>query len=166
MQYNRKKNRKLLKPVGSRPGVICDSCKAHKASVENCLPFWPILSALNISSYKLAKLLVQLLKPLATNEFSVKDSFPFAEEIVDQKPDFFMGSLDVDSLSTNIPLKEIIDIYPIDFFKESQTVEGLRKSKFKKVLSRLLKICILFLMEHFINNRWCGHGFSLRPYIS
>ena len=109
---------------------------------------------------------MQLLKPLATNEFSVKDSFPFAEEIVDQKPDFFMGSLDVDSLSTNIPLKEIIDIYPIDFFKESQTVKGLRKSKFKKVLSRLLKICILFLMEHFINNRWCGHGFSLRPYIS
>ena len=89
-----------------------------------------------------------LLKPLATNEFTVKDSFLFAEEIVDQKPDFFMGSLDVDSLFTNIPLKEIIDIYPIELFKESQTVEGLRKSKF---LPRLLKICILFLMEHFIN---------------
>ena len=92
-----------------------------------------------------------LLKPLATNEFTVKDSFLFAEEIVDQKPDFFMGSLDVDLLFTNIPLKEIIDIYPIELFKESQTVEGLRKSKLKKVLSRLLKICILFLMEHFIN---------------
>ena len=67
---------------------------------------------------------MQLLKPLATNEFSVKDSFPFAEEIVDQKPDFFMGSLDVDSLFTNIPLKEIIDIYPIDFLRNLKPLKA------------------------------------------
>ena len=39
------KTRKSLKPVGIRPGVICGSHKVHKASVENCLPFRPILSA-------------------------------------------------------------------------------------------------------------------------
>ena len=26
---------KSLKPVGSRPGVMYSSCKAHKASIEN-----------------------------------------------------------------------------------------------------------------------------------
>ena len=34
----------------------------------------------------------------------------FAEERVDQQPNFFMGSLDVDSLCTSIPLEETIEI--------------------------------------------------------
>ena len=57
------------------------SCKVHRASVENCLPFRTILSVLNTSTYKRAKFLVPVLKPLTTNEFVVKDSFHFAEEI-------------------------------------------------------------------------------------
>ena len=44
------------------------SCKVHKASVGDCPPFRPILSALNTPNYKLAKFLVPTLKPLATNE--------------------------------------------------------------------------------------------------
>ena len=67
-------------------------CKVHTASVGNCPPFRPILSALNTTTYKLAKRLVPILKPLTTNEFSVKDFFHFAEEIVDQQHDLFMGS--------------------------------------------------------------------------
>ena len=104
------KTRKSLKPVGTRPGVMYGSCKVHKASVENCPPFRLILSALNTPTYKLAKFLVPILKPLTTNEFTVKDSFHFAEEIVDQQHDLFMGRLDVDSLFTNIPLEETIEI--------------------------------------------------------
>ena len=57
------------------------SCKVHRASVENCLPFRTILSVLNTSTYKRAKFLVPVLKPLTTNEFVVKDSFHFAEEM-------------------------------------------------------------------------------------
>ena len=33
------KTRKSLKPVGTRPVVMHDSCKVHKASVGNCPPF-------------------------------------------------------------------------------------------------------------------------------
>ena len=55
------KTRKSLKPVGTRPGVMYDSCKVHKASEENCPPFRPILSALNTPTYKLAKFLVPIL---------------------------------------------------------------------------------------------------------
>ena len=50
-------------------------------------------------------------------------SFQFAEKIVDQQLDFFMGSLDVESQFTNIPLEETIEI--------CTTVEGLSKSEFK-----------------------------------
>ena len=51
-----------------------------------------------------------VLKPLTTNKITVKDSFHFSEEIVDQQPDLFMGSLGVDSLFTNIPFEETIEI--------------------------------------------------------
>ena len=128
------KARKSLEPVGTRPGVMYGSSKVHKASVENFPPFGPILLALNTPTYKLAKFLVSILKPLTTNEFTFKDSFHFAEEIVDQQHDFFTGSLDVDSLFTNMPLGETIDICTNEFFKESETVEGLNKTEFKELL--------------------------------
>ena len=89
---------------------MCGSCKVHKTSVENYPRFRPILSALNSPTYKFAKFLAPILKPLTTNEFTVKDSFHFAAEIVDQQPDFFMVTLDVDFLFTNIPLEETIQI--------------------------------------------------------
>ena len=85
------------------------------------------MSALITPTYKLAKFLVPILKPLTTNEFKVKDSFHFAEEIVDQQHDLFMGSLDVNSLFTNIPLEETIEICTNEIFKESETVESLSK---------------------------------------
>ena len=75
-------------------------------------------------TYKLAKFLLPILKPLTTNEFTVEDSFHFAEEIVDQQHDLIMGSLNVDSLFTNIALEETIEICTNELFKES---EGLRK---------------------------------------
>ena len=129
------KTRKSLKPVGTRPGVMYGSCKVHKASVENCPPFRLILSALSTPTYKLAKFLVPILKPLTTNEFAVKDSFYFAEEIVDQQHDLFMGSLDVNSLFTYIPFEETIEICTHELFTESETAEGLIKTEFKEPLS-------------------------------
>ena len=81
------------------------SCKVRKGSVENCPPFRPNLAALNMPTFKLVKFFVLILKSLTKNEFTVKDSFHFAKEIVDQQHNLFMGSLDVDSLFTNIPLE-------------------------------------------------------------
>ena len=114
------------------------SYKVHKASVGNCPPFRPIFSALNTPTYKLAKFLVPILKPLTTNEFTVKDSFHFAEEIVDQQH-LFIGSLDVDSLFTNIPLEETFEICTNELFKESETIESLSKTEFKELLSLATK---------------------------
>ena len=41
------KNKKSLKPVGSRPGVMYGSCKAHKAKGENCPQFVRQLPAID-----------------------------------------------------------------------------------------------------------------------
>ena len=104
------KNSKLLKPVSKRPGAMYGSCKINETRIENYLPFWPIQSALNTSTCEPAEFLVPILRSLTNNEFTVKDSLHFPEEIINQKPDFFMGSLDVDSLFTNITLEETIKI--------------------------------------------------------
>ena len=86
---------KKIKAVGSNPGILYGLCKVHKTVVDVCLPFRPILSAIGTPTYKLAKYLVPKLASITANEFSVKDSFCFAEEIVNQNSNFIMGSLDL-----------------------------------------------------------------------
>ena len=57
-------------------------------NIDNCPPFPPILSALNTPPNKLTKILAPILKSLTSNEYTVKDSFAFAEEIVEQNSEF------------------------------------------------------------------------------
>ena len=117
-----------------------------------CPPFRPILSAVGTPTYKLAKYLVPKLASITANEFSVKDSFCFAEEIVNQNSNFIMGSLDVDSLFTNIPLEETINICCDTLFKETDIYEGYCKSEFKTPLSLASKESY-FLMRFYINKK-------------
>ena len=50
-----------------------------------------------------------------------------------------MGTLDIDSLFTNIPLEETIEICANNLFKNSDIVHGLEKSEFKDLLSLATK---------------------------
>ena len=88
-----------------------------KDILDNCPPFRPILLANNNPTYKLAKFLVPILKSLTNNEYTVKDSFAFAEEVVEQDSECFMGSLNVDSLFTNTHLKRTLTSALIHFLK-------------------------------------------------
>ena len=83
--------------------------------------------------------LVPILKSLTSNEYTVKDSFACAEEIVEQDSEFSMGSLDVDFLFTNIPLEESIDICANTLFENTEKVEALSKIEFKELLSLATK---------------------------
>ena len=62
------------------------------------------------------------------------ETFQFVEEICEQDPTISMGSLDVDSFFTNIPLGETIDICVNQLFESTDTVEGFKKSELKKLL--------------------------------
>ena len=110
-------------------------CKVHKAITEVCPPFRPILSAIGTPSYKLAKFLVPKLSSVTFNEFTVKDFFAFAEEIVHQDSKLFIGSLDVDSLFTNIPLEDTINVCTNLLYNNEDVIEGINKSEFKNLLS-------------------------------
>ena len=129
------KQYKKIKAVGSRPGVLYGLCKVHKAIVDVCPPFRPILSAIVTPTYKIAKFLVPILSCLTINEFIVKDSFSFGKEIVKQDSSFYMGSLDVDSIFTNIPLEETINICTESIYVQNDSVEGLKKSEYTELLS-------------------------------
>ena len=99
---------KNTKPAGSRPDVLYMLGKVYKKTKNGLTPFRSILSAIDIPSYKLSKLLLIFLTPLIQNEYTVTDSFYFTGEICKQDPNLNMASLDVDSLFNNIPLDEII----------------------------------------------------------
>ena len=117
--------KKSLKPVGTTPGIMYGLCKVHKNIIDNCPPFRPILSAINTPTYKLAKFLVPILKSLTSNEYRVKDSLTFVRILLN-KILIFLGSLDVDSFFTNIPLEETIDICTDTLFENTEKV-GLSK---------------------------------------
>ena len=83
--------------------------------------------------------LVSILKSLTSDEYTVKNSFAFAEEIVEQDSELFVGSLDVDSLFVNIALEETIDICTNTIFENTEEVEDLSKIEFKELLSLATK---------------------------
>ena len=81
--------------VGSTLSV-CWECFLH-TNIKNILnnnKFRRILSAIGIYNYNLANFFVPMLKQFTINEYTVKDSFSFSKEILDQDPNLFMASFD------------------------------------------------------------------------
>ena len=74
-------------------------------------PLRPIVSSIGMYNYELAKYLCCLLQPHIPFNYCTQDSFTFAGEIQNLRlSGNFMVSLDVESLFTNIPLNECIDL--------------------------------------------------------
>ena len=112
-----------------------DFVKYKKPLLDVCPPFRPILSTTGTPSYKPAKFLIPKLSSITFNEFTVKGSFAFAEETVHRDSKLFVGILKVDSLLTNIPLEETINICTNLLYNNEDVIEGINKSEFKNLLS-------------------------------
>ena len=93
------------------------------------------MSTIGTPTYKLAKFLVPILSPLTSNEFSVHDSFTFADNVSCFCPDYFMTSLDIEGLFTNIPLNEVIDICIDDLFCDTTTIQNLDCNDMRELLT-------------------------------
>ena len=52
-------------------------------------------------------------------EYTIKDSFTFAEELPSFDSKLVMASFDIESIFTNIPLQETTDLYVENLFQES-----------------------------------------------
>ena len=106
--------------------------------IETCKPhqfFRPILSALQTSTCQLAKFRVLILEPLTTNKYTIQDSLNFATEIFDKDSSNFMESLGIDSVITNVPMEEAIEICTLQLFENNDIVHGLRITEFKDPLT-------------------------------
>ena len=123
-----------LYPQGTKPGRMYGSAKVHKPLEDGVPKFRPIISAIGTASYKIAKFLVPILKPFSTNEYSLSDSFKFKEEILQQNSNTFMSTMDIESLFTNLPLNETIDICIKLVFEHNNLVEGMNKEEFRRLL--------------------------------
>ena len=62
-----------------------------------------------------------------SNEFTVKDTFCFAKEIVEQDSSLVMSDLYVDSLFTNVTLDETIDICTNTIYSEQYVIERINR---------------------------------------
>ena len=129
-----------MKPTGSNPAVMYGLPKIHKASV----PLRPIMAAYNTASYKLAKFLVPILSPFTTNGFTVKNSFELSHFLTTYSfpQSYHMVSYDVQSLFTNIPLDETIDICTNLVFSTKDNFMYMTKAFFKNLLCMCVKDCL------------------------
>lgn len=130
-QYN------LLRCSGSGLGIMYGLPKVHKDNA----PLRPILAAYNTPSYKLAKFLVPILEPLTINDYTVSNSYSFAEYVRSFRSKFLphIASFDISSLFTNIPLDETIDIICDSIFQSTSLYYGFDVTSFRKILSLACK---------------------------
>ena len=122
---------KSLYVVGSRPGVMYGLPKIHKQNI----PMRPVVSSISTPFYKLAKFLIPAIEGFAKNEFTLNNSFEFFDEIrsMDLK-DKFIVSMDIESLYTNIPVKETINIITDLLYENDNSFRNMGKNDFKKIL--------------------------------
>ena len=78
---------------------------------------------------------VRLLTLLTLNEYTVKDSFLFAEELLNYASNLVMASFDVESLFTNIPLQETIDLCVELSFNDKPDIDGFNIIDFHELLT-------------------------------
>ena len=93
-----------------KSGILYVLGKIHKILEDGVPTFSPSLSEIGTPTYKLAKSCNNLLKPITTNQYTIKDSFSFAKEVEEFDPSLNKASFDEKSLFTNIPLTETIDL--------------------------------------------------------
>jgi hypothetical protein len=136
-KYFDNSTRLKITPCGSKAGVMYCLPKVHKQNT----PLRPIISAIDTYNYKLAKYLDKILKPLVNdNEYILKDTFDFVNKIkeLNVAADQYMISFDVESLFTNIPTDETIEIILNQIYENATSLyHGLLRKDMKK----LLEIC-------------------------
>ena len=109
---------KDMSPSSNQPGQLYGLAKTHKFDDINDieitkLKFRPIISQVGACTYKAAQVIAKYLQPLiAENGYIISNtqSFPdMLKQLPPLKDDEEYVSYDVESLSTNVPVKETID---------------------------------------------------------
>ena len=136
-----------LKPCGTTTPQLYGLPKTHKDG----LPLRPVLAMANSPYHKLARWLVQILTPLRHrhNRFGLKDTFELVNRLEScNVTNDLMCSADVQSLFTNVPLRETVDYICTLVEKEDSS---LRISMPVELLKESLLLCTENIDFDFLN---------------
>ena len=145
--------------------MSCYGCaKIHKPVKDAAPSFRPILSAMGTRTYKLSKFFLPLLTPLTLNEYTMKDAFPFAEELLNYDSNLIMASFDVESLFTNIPLQGTIDLCVKLLFNDKSNIDGFTITDLHQLLTvTVSESLVLFDSEYYKQIDGVAMSFPLGP---
>ena len=93
--------------------------------------------------------LVSMLEYLTTNEYTNKDSFIFAVELQSFDSKLVIASFDIDSLFTNIPLQEPINLFIKNLFKDKTHVDKMLKDSFQELLPTTMSGSLILFYQEF-----------------
>ena len=152
---------------GSGPGILYGLPKIHKIDFASKFQFRPIFAAYKTPSYNLAKYLVPLLSHLTTNDYTCSNSYQFVNDIKKFRinSECVLASFDIESLYTNIPLSETIDICLSKLYNSpTATFIGLSRDSFKTLLELSVKYCFFMFNNRFYQQLdGLGMGLPLSP---
>ena len=146
-----------MRPKSSQPARLYATAKTHKfnnldeITVEK-LKFRPIVDQIGTATYDAAKVISEYLKPLAFNEYRINDCLKFPDMIKALPPlrkNEEYVSYDVESLFTNIPLKETIDYIIHKIYNEKLLKPICKKLIFKRLLYKLTTDCKIQFNQSF-----------------
>ena len=118
------------------PGYAYGNVKTHKAGN----PLRPIISQIPTPTYQLAKKLNTLILPYMPSEHCLQSTDEFLNVVRNHKPTGLLASLDVESLFTNVPVQETIDIILSTVYNHP-TMPPLNIPK--TILGKLLSACTM-----------------------
>jgi hypothetical protein len=113
-----------LQSTCSSPSVFYGLPKVHKDGY----PIRPIISTIGSYQYQLSKYLARAIREARPQANSyIKDSFEFVKKIkdivLDKEKEYIMCSFDVESLYTNVPVEEAIEIVLDYVYKPKKLVD-------------------------------------------
>ena len=126
-----------LRPITAHFGRAHGQPNTHK-KFDTLPTFRPITDTTNTSYYNVGKFLSSLLKPHSLNAHSLSDSFDVVTNINIIRRHLFQEgyqfvSFDVESLSTNVPLRRTVNIILDCIYKDELITTTFKKRTLKNV---------------------------------
>ena len=146
-----------MRPSSNQPARFFATAKTHKfdnfkdINIEN-LKLRPIIDQTGTATYHASKVVANYVRPLTSNKFVIKDCLLFPDILKSTvlENDEEIVSYDVESLFTNIPIKETID-YICDEIYRNNVIEPIcKKSIFRKLLYKLSSQCVFSVNNQLI----------------
>ena len=146
-----------VRPSSNQPVKYFAIAKKHNfdnfkdIKIEN-LKRRPIIDQTGRANYHTSKVVANYFRPLTINKFVIKECFLFPDILKSTvlENDEEIVSYDVESLFTNIPIKETIDYICNEIYRNNAIEPMCKESIFRKLLYKLSSECVFSVNNQLI----------------